>query len=105
LRAIVSFHGAIIVPTPEQAMAVKAKVLVCHGADDSFIKEDTIKQFKSALDSAKVDYQFVAYPGAVHSFTVPDAEKKGLKGVAYNKAADQQSWESMQKLFKEVFAK
>jgi dienelactone hydrolase len=105
LRGVVSFHGALSVPTPEQAKQVKSKVLICHGADDAFIKDETIKMFKTALDGAKVDYKFIAYPGAVHSFTVPGSEKAGMKGVAYNKEADQQSWASMQKLFKEVFAK
>jgi dienelactone hydrolase len=105
LRAIVSFHGALVVPTEEQTKKIKAKMLICHGADDSFIKEETIKEFKGALDNGKVDYKFEAYPGAVHSFTVEGAEKKGLKGIAYNKAADEKSWASMQSLFKEVFAK
>ncbi len=105
LRAIVSFHGAIVVPTEKEAEKIKAKMLICHGADDKFIPEKSIKEFKSALDNAKVDYEFISYPGAVHSFTVPDADKKNMPGVAYNKEADEKSWASMQKLFKEVFAK
>jgi dienelactone hydrolase len=105
LRGVVSFHGALTIPDDDQVKKIKAKMLICHGADDSFIKDDTIKQFKSVLDKGKVSMEFISYPGAVHSFTVPDADKKGIKGVAYNKEADQQSWASMQKLFKDVFAK
>lgn len=105
LKAVVSFHGALVVPTEDQVKKTKAKILICHGADDAFIKEETIKEFKAALDKGKVDYQFESYPGAVHSFTVVDADKKGVKGIAYNKAADEKSWSSMQKLFKEAFAK
>jgi dienelactone hydrolase len=103
LKAIVSFHGAMVVPTPEQAKAVKAKMLICHGADDKFIPEKAIKDFRAALDDAKVNYEFISYPGAVHSFTVPGAGNDPSKGMAYNKEADQQSWASMQKLFKQVF--
>jgi dienelactone hydrolase len=104
LKAAVSFHGAPVIPTEEQAAKVKAKILMCNGEDDAFIKEDTIKKFKSALDAAKVDYKFINYKGAVHSFTVPEADKLNIKGMAYNKDADQQSWAEMTKLFKEVFA-
>ncbi len=35
--------------------------------------------------------------------TVPEADKAGMKGVAYNAAADQRSWRSMLRLFGEVF--
>ena len=84
---------------------IKATLLICHGGADTFIPEMAVKNFRAALDKAGVKYEFVSYPGATHSFTVPDADKKGLKGIAYNKAADEQSWAEMQKLFKQVFAK
>jgi dienelactone hydrolase len=103
--AVVSFHGALPTPSAAEAKKVKAKVVVCHGADDSFITADTIKKFKSAFEEAGVKITFEAYPGAVHSFTVKDAEKKGLQGIAYNKDADEKSWATMQATFKEVFGK
>src|SRR5262245_4777671 len=57
LKAVVTFHAALPVPGEDQAKAVKAKVLICHGAADSFIPEDVIQKFRSALEKAKVDYQ------------------------------------------------
>ena len=42
------------------------------------------------------------YGGAVHSFTNPDADKHGIPGIAYNKRADERSWEDMKKVFQEV---
>jgi dienelactone hydrolase len=102
LKAVATFHAALPVPTPEQAKAIKPRILICHGADDSFIPQETIDQFKAALDGVKVNYQFKSYPGAVHSFTVPGADKVGMKGLAYNAAADQQSWSAMQALFRET---
>lgn len=105
LAATVSFHGAIVVPTADQAKAVKGKMLICHGADDAFIKKETIDEFQKVLKDNKVDFTFEAYPGVVHSFTVPDAEKAGIKGLKYDAAADKKSWESMKKLFADVFAK
>jgi dienelactone hydrolase len=102
LKAVATFHAALPVPTPEQAKAVKAKLLINHGAADSFITPETIQKFRSALDEAKVDCKFVAYEGAQHSFTVPGIDAKGVKGLAYNEAADRASWEAMQQLFRET---
>lgn len=45
----------------------------------------------------------VYYGGAVHSFTNPDADKKGMQGIAYNANADRRSWEAMHDLFKDTF--
>jgi len=103
--AVVSFHGALPNVTPEDAKKVKARVLVCHGADDKLIPDEVVKKFKDAFDAAGVKYRFESYPGAVHSFTVKDSEKKGVQGIAYNKDADEKSWAAMQELFKDVFGK
>ena len=83
--------------------AVKGKLLICHGALDSFIPEDTIQKVRKALEDGKVDYQMIYYGGAYHSFTVPAADKAGVKGLAYHPAADRRSWQDMQQLFREVF--
>lgn len=105
LKAVVSFHGALPAPTPAEVKQVKAAILVCHGADDTFISGDAIKAFRDALDKGGVKYEFIAYPGARHSFTVPDADKHGIAGIKYDKAADEDSWKRMQKLFAEKFGK
>lgn len=105
LKAIATFHAALPTPTPEEAKAIKPRILVCHGADDKFIPEKAIKDFRSALDNAGVKYEFVSYPDTVHSFTVPDADKVGNPGMKYNKAADEDSWKKMQALFKDTLGK
>lgn len=104
--AVVSFHGALPVPSEEQAQAARksgVKILVCHGAADSFIPENVVQMFREALNRAGVDYKFVAYPGARHSFTVPGADKRGIDGIKYNAEADQASWQAMKDLFAGVF--
>lgn len=101
LKAVASFHGALPAPKPEEAKNVKAAILICHGADDKFIPEAAVKAFRGALDSAGVKYDFVAYPGVVHSFTVPDADSHKIDGMKYDKKADEDSWQRMEKLFVE----
>jgi dienelactone hydrolase len=105
LKAVASFHGALPAPTEAEAKQVKSAILVCHGADDTFIPEAAIKAFRGALDKAGTKYDFVAYPGAKHSFTVPDADKAGIDGLKYDKAADEDSWKRLQKLLAEKFGK
>jgi dienelactone hydrolase len=105
LKAVVTFHAALPTPTAEEAKAIKARVLVCHGADDTFIPAEAITKFKEALEAAKVKYQFESYPGAVHSFTVPEADTKGIKGMAYNEAADKKSWQQMKSVLSETIGK
>jgi dienelactone hydrolase len=105
LKAVATFHAALPRLTEDEAKKIKAKVLICHGADDFFIKPEDVKAFKEVLDKAGVKYDFVSYEGAVHSFTVPGADKHMIKGMAYNKHADEDSWKRMLALFKETLGK
>jgi dienelactone hydrolase len=109
LAGIVSFHGSLIAPTPEQAAKTKAKLLICHGAVDPFVSKDEIEKFKQAVDAAKLDYQFISYAGAIHAFTNPRADAVAkdqgmVGGIGYNAAADHRSWAHMQAFFAEIFA-
>jgi dienelactone hydrolase len=103
LKAVATFHAALPVPDAEQARAIKAKVLVNHGAADKFIPEETAVKFRTALEEAKVDYTMVYHGGAVHSFTVRGIEQRNVPGLAYNAQADHRSWEYMLLLFRDVF--
>ncbi len=98
--AIATFHAALPTPSEQQAEAIEAKVLVCHGADDGFVSQESIDAFKQKLNDADVDLNFVAFPGAVHSFTVKDSGKHGNPGMQYNKEADEKSWAMLQQLLK-----
>jgi dienelactone hydrolase len=105
LDAVVSFHGALPTPTPQDVKRIKAALLVCHGADDKFISNDSIQAFRSALDQGGAKYEFIAYPGVVHSFTVPGADKVGNPGMKYDKHADEDSWSKMKALFADKLGK
>ena len=101
IAGVVSFHGSL--PPPKPAHKIKAKILVCHGADDPFIKPEQLAAFKVALRERKVDWQLISYGGAVHSFTNPAAAKSGIEGVNYHAAADKRSWRHMRAFFDELF--
>lgn len=99
---VVSFHGGLGTPTPEQAKNIKSKVLVLHGADDPYVPEAEVEAFEKEMTDAKVSYELVAYPGAVHSFTQKSAGNDNSKGSAYNQDADAKSWIAMQRFFNKL---
>jgi dienelactone hydrolase len=103
LKAAVSFHGALPPADSTQAISRKTKILILHGADDPHVPPESVAKFKAPLDAAKIPYTFVAYPGAVHSFTVKVAGDDPKKGSAYNAEADRKSWDEMTRLFRDVF--
>lgn len=104
LKGVVSFHGGLDSPAPEDGKNIKSKILVCHGADDPFVPVADIDSFKEELDAADVDWQMIYYSGAVHSFTQPMAGNDNSQGAAYNQAADKRSWSAMQSFFAELFS-
>ena len=103
VKGVVSFHGGLDSPKPEDAKNIKGKILICHGADDPFISRENIDAFNAEMKAAGVDMQFISYAGAVHSFTKPEAGDDPSKGAAYDKDADRRSWEHMQMFFREIF--
>jgi dienelactone hydrolase len=103
LKGIVSFHGGLETQGPAEAGQVKAKVLVCTGADDPFVPPVQVNAFAEEMTKAGVDWQVISYGGAVHSFTNPDAGRHGMAGLAYNKLVDERSWNAMMSFFAEIF--
>ena len=100
---VVSFHGDLTVDPDPAARPVKAKVLVCHGADDPNVPPKAMAAFEDEMRKDKADYTFIAYGGAVHSFTQKEAGNDNSKGAAYNEAAAVRSWRHMKDFFTELF--
>jgi len=100
---VVSFHGGLDSPTPADGKNIKAKVLALHGADDPFVAAKDIAAFKAEMKDHYVDWKFVSYPGAVHSFTHKAAGNDNSKGAAYDADADRDSWYQMEQFLKRLF--
>lgn len=106
LAGVVSFHGSLGTDRPAREGEVKARMLVLNGADDPLTTSEQISTFKQEMDRAGVDYTFINYPGARHSFTNPRADSLGKKfkmPLAYNARADKQSWAEMERFFNTLF--
>jgi dienelactone hydrolase len=103
IAGVVSFHGGLDSPHPEDGKHIKCKVLALHGADDPHVSAKDLAAFEDELRQAKVDWQLVKYGGAVHSFTDWNAGNNPAQGAAYNEKADRRSWEAMKQFFAEIF--
>lgn len=105
LDAVAAFHSGVQLPVmPNENL--KARVLVCNGAEDPFISPESVTAFTRAMDSIKADYNYIAYEGATHSFTSKAADSLGKKfdmPLAYQEKADKESWQQLQDLLNETF--
>lgn len=108
LAGVASFHGGLTTDAPAKPGAVKAKILVATGAEDKFVPPDQVEAFEREMKAAGAGFRVISYPGAMHSFTNPDADAYGKKfnlPLAYDAEADRKSWDEMRRFFKKIFGK
>lgn len=103
VAGVVSFHGSLGTPNPDDARNVRGRILVCHGSVDPYVKPEEVAGFLAEMEAARVDYQFIRYAGAVHAFTQKGAGDDPSQGAAYNANADRRSWQHMKDFFAEIF--
>jgi dienelactone hydrolase len=80
LSGVVSFHGNLDTPNPDDAKAIRARVLALHGADDPLVTPEQVHAFQGEMRNAALDWQMVIYGGAVHSFCQSRIRKRPFKG-------------------------
>ncbi|MCC7256499.1 MAG: dienelactone hydrolase family protein [Dokdonella sp.] len=97
---VVSFHGGLE-GDPAFKNRIKARVLVLHGADDSYEPPAQIAAFEQEMRDAGADWQFIAYGGAVHCFAIPGANREGCK---YDERTAKRAFAQMRAFLAEVFA-
>lgn len=102
LKAIISFHGGLGNPTPADAKNMKGKTLVFHGSVDPYVSKEEVDGFLKEMNDAKVDFEFIAYANAVHSFTEKAAGNDNSKGAAYNEKADFASFDRVKAFIKSL---
>jgi predicted methyltransferase/dienelactone hydrolase len=107
LDAVASFHGMLGAPAPAAPGATLAKVLVLTGAADPMVPAEQVAGFEREMRQAGASYEVVSYPGALHAFTNPAATEIGKlhnMPVAYDAAADADSWNRLQTLIATTFS-
>jgi dienelactone hydrolase len=103
LDVVGSFHGGLGTQSPAKPGQVHAKIFVANGGADPMVKPDDVAAFEKEMKDAKVTYELVNYPGALHAFTNPNATENGKKfkmPIAYDEQADKKSWSDFQAFLK-----
>jgi dienelactone hydrolase len=103
VKGVVTFHGGLNTPAPQDAKNIKARLLVLHGAQDPFVPPSEVAAFEKEMKDAHVKYRLIKYPGAVHGFSNL-ANKGELPGALYNANADKESWQEMKKFLEHIFS-
>ncbi len=94
VRAVASFHGGLATRAPARPGEVRARVLICVGAEDPHAPRTQIEAIQDELSAAGVDWQLLILANARHGFT--------LDGAAYHAASDRRSWHALLGLLDEV---
>lgn len=102
LKAVVGFHSGLDTARPQDASAIKGKVLVQIGADDPVIPAEQRIAFEQEMTAGDVDWRMVVYGKTAHSFTNPEIDAYGLPGFAYHADSDRRAWAVMRDLFAEA---
>jgi dienelactone hydrolase len=102
VKAVVAFHAGLSTARPQDAKHIKARVLVCNGADDPIVPAEQRLAFEQEMTAGKVDWRLYLHGGVGHAFTRRGSEALGLPGFGYSKAADERSWRAMLELFSET---
>lgn len=96
VAAVVSFHGGLSNPNPEDASTIEATVQVHHGAKDPHVTQKDARSFWNEMNEhATVDWTLNVYSDAPHGFTEYGTD-------AYDQRADRLSWRAMKRLFDET---
>ena len=103
IGAIATFHSGLITGLPEDAGRMRSKVMICHGAEDPLVGAEDIQHFMAEMRREHADWQFVYHGRAVHSFTAPAADARGMPAFSYSEQAESRSWAAMLHLFRETF--
>jgi dienelactone hydrolase len=101
LAGVVSVHGSLSTSKPAQPGAVRAKVLVCHGALDPHVPMPHVSGFIEEMNHAGVDWQLIVYGGAMHGFTHEAGPT--VPGVAYHQRSDLRSATTIKNFLVELF--
>lgn len=106
LDAVVSYHGALGSPIKAIAGKVQPRIHVYTGGADKMVPSDQVSSLVKEMQDAEADLTLVSFPGVLHSFTNPGADKVAEEfnmPIAYNENAANRSWEGTMRLYHEVF--
>ena len=80
IAAAVSIHGDLKTAAAAKKGAVKAKLLVAHGAPDPVAPKADRDAFESEMDAAGAKWQMLIFSGVYHAYTDQGSDVPGVAG-------------------------
>lgn len=108
LKGVVSYHGALASPLRAEPGKVTAQIQVYTGGADPMVPSEQVADLVREMQDAGVDLSVTVFPGVLHSFTNPAADRIAREfnmPVGYNEEAAQRAWEGTLRFYERLFAR
>jgi dienelactone hydrolase len=102
LAAAVSIHGDLKTALPAGKGAIKAALLVAHGAPDPVAPKADRDAFEAEMTAAGAKWQMVVFSGVLHAFTDQGADISGV--AAWDEPATRQTYALTHQFLADAFA-
>lgn len=102
IAAAVSIHGDLKTALQARKGAVKAALLVAHGAPDPVAPKVDRDAFEAEMDAVGAKWQMVLFSGVLHAFTDQGADVPGV--AAWDEPAARQTYALMHQFLADAFA-
>jgi dienelactone hydrolase len=102
LAAVVSIHGDLKTAQAAKKGAVKAALLVTHGAPDPVVPKADRDGFESEMDAAGAKWQMLAFSGILHAYTDQGADVPGV--AAWHEPTTRQTYAITHQFIADAFA-
>ncbi len=102
LAAAVSIHGDLKTAAPARPGAIKAALLVVHGAPDPIVPKADRDGFEQEMEAATAKWQMVVFSGLLHAYTDEDSAMPGI--AAWNEPATRQTYALTHQFIADAFS-
>ena len=102
IAAAVSIHGDLKTALAAKKGAVKAHLLVAHGAPDPVTPKEHRDLFEAEMDAAGAKWQTLVFSGVLHAYTDQGSDVPGVAG--WNEPATRQTYALTHQFIADAFA-
>ena len=102
IAAAVSIHGDLKTAQSARKGAIKANLLVTHGAPDPVAPKADRDAFESEMDAAGAQWQMLVFSGALHAYTDQGADVPGV--AAWHEPTCRQTYAITHQFIADAFA-
>jgi dienelactone hydrolase len=102
LAAAVSIHGDLKTALPANQGAIRAALLVAHGAPDPVAPKADRDAFEAEMNAAGAKWQMVVFSGVLHAYTDRGADVTGV--AAWHEPAARQTYALTHQFLADAFA-